>query len=276
MADEPGVIEMYVPEAITFDSTDATWVVLHKTAGFHTAQECAAYFQAGSDGNNVSAHYVVGLSGTIVQCVPESRGAGANCCLKGNYAPYLPTGVNLNIKTISIEHIDPATDNSTPLTDAQKQASFTLVKHICERHNIPQRSGDADGGIIGHNDIDTINRARCPGNYPRDELFAFLAQGGATAVKHIIPDAHMLQAAQDEWNSFFKNALGKNPPPIGSGIYKSWQSRLFDEGRHIGPPITWEYDSVDWNGNKIVVQQFADGRCEWNGQANWYSTDGQF
>ncbi len=172
MVDQPGAIPMFVPLNITFDSTDATWIVLHKTAGFSTAQQCAAYFA--NNPGKASAHYVVGQDGVIVQCVSEARGAGANCCLESGHATYLPSGVNLNTRTISIEHIDPATDNSTPLTPAQFAASVQLVHDVCVRHNIPMRSGDSSGGIIGHNDIDPINRSRCPGNYDRAALFAAL------------------------------------------------------------------------------------------------------
>lgn len=177
MVDQIGAIGMFVEDAWTFTSTDAIWLVLHKTARFQTAQECAAYFQTGSDGLHVSSHYVVGQDGTIVQCVLESRGAGANCCLEAGHADYLPTDINLNVKTISIEHIDPAEDNSTPVTSAQARASFQLIYDICVRHNIPMRPGDAKGGIIGHMDIAPESRARCPGNYPWTELWQFL--GGA-------------------------------------------------------------------------------------------------
>lgn len=185
MVDQPGAIAMWVSDAITFDYTDATWVTIHKTAGFQTAQDVATYFQNGSNGENVSAHYVVGLDGTIVQCVPESRGAGANCCLNTGHAGFLPTGVNLNTKAISIEHVDPRTDNQTTCPPAQKAASFKLIYDICKRHNIPMRRGDASGGIIGHNQIDPVNRARCPGNYPWDELLAYLKNGGNTVA---VPD----------------------------------------------------------------------------------------
>lgn len=174
MVNQIGAIGMFVSDDWTFTSTDATWLVLHKTAGFTTAQECAAYFQAGSDGRHVSSHYIIGQDGTIVQCVLESRGAGANCCLETGHASYLPTDINLNMKTISIEHIDPAADNSTPLTEVQAHASFQLVHDICVRHNIPMRPGDAQGGIIGHSDIAPLSRARCPGNYPWNDLWQFL------------------------------------------------------------------------------------------------------
>ncbi|GLV53240.1 hypothetical protein KDH_00950 [Dictyobacter sp. S3.2.2.5] len=178
--DEAGALAIWVPQEITFEYTDAIWLVVHKTAGFHTAQECAAYFgDLSRNTEHVSSHYVVGQDGTIVQCVPEGAGAGANCCTIGNYAPFLPfcngQNNNLNVHTISIEHIDPSIDNSTPLTSAQKAASFSLIKHICQRHSIPMRAGDSNGGIIGHFQIDSINRAHCPGNYPWQALWDYLA-----------------------------------------------------------------------------------------------------
>jgi N-acetyl-anhydromuramyl-L-alanine amidase AmpD len=198
IVDEPGAIPMWVPDSIMFDSTDATWLVLHKTAGFTSAVECAAYFQAGSDGKNVSAHYIVGQDGMVVQCVPESRGAGANCCVSTGHASYLPTSINLNLKTISIEHIDPAIDNSTPLTEAQKAASFQLIQHICQRHHIPMRPGDASGGIIGHADIDPVNRARCPGNYPWSDLWQFLQTGENAMINLQTPGVSSFFAATND------------------------------------------------------------------------------
>ncbi|MGH2505931.1 MAG: N-acetylmuramoyl-L-alanine amidase [Ktedonobacteraceae bacterium] len=175
--DEHGALPMFVDESRVFiDDNNHTWVVIHKTASGGTAQDIAHFFA--NDPAKASTHYIVGQDGTIVQCVQEKDGAGGNCCEKGNFAPFLPIGQNLNTWTVSIEHVDPASDNSTPLTDAQKAASFRLVRDICQRHNIPMRRGDATGGIIGHADIDPVDRARCPGNYPWEELFNFL--GGNT------------------------------------------------------------------------------------------------
>ena len=173
--DEPGAIPMFVDENRVFiDNNNATWVCVHKTAGGTSAQSIANYFATTPE--MTSVHYVVGQDGTVVQCVLEKDGAAGNCCLEPGHAGYLPND-NLNWWTVSIEHVDPATDNNTPLTDAQKQASFQLIKHICERHNIPMRPGDATGGIIGHMDIAPQSRARCPGNYPWSELWQYLQSG---------------------------------------------------------------------------------------------------
>jgi len=190
--DEPGAILMLVDEQRTFiDANDHTFLVIHKTASGGSAQNIATFFA--NDPNRASTHYIVGQDGVIAQAVLEKDGAAGNCCVEDGYASFLtqynPLHVggggttNLNTMSVSIEHVDPTSDNSTPLTAAQKAASFRLIQHICERHNIPKRraTNDGLGGIIGHMDIDPINRAHCPGNYPWQELWTYL-QGGTTTM----------------------------------------------------------------------------------------------
>ncbi len=158
---------MYVPaDNVFIDQNIPLWVVIHKTASGNTAQDIANFFAHAPDKR--SAHYVVGMDGAVVQCVAEKDGAGANCCLETGHDSFWPTNINLNWVTISIEHVDPAPDNSTSVTLAQKQASFLLVADICKRHAI------AATNIAGHHSIDPISRARCPGNYPMDELRAYV------------------------------------------------------------------------------------------------------
>ena len=179
--DYAGATLALVDESRVFvGQNDHTWLVLHKTASGGSALDIARYFAVTP--LETSVHYIVGQDGAIVQAVLEKDGAGGNCCLEAGHAPYLPTGINLNVKTISIEHVDPATDNSTPLTSAQEAASFRLIADICRRNAIPERAGDASGGIIGHHDIAPISRARCPGNYPWSALWSFLGGGGHTAM----------------------------------------------------------------------------------------------
>lgn len=171
------ILQMLVPDQYIFPGSwgyTRRWLVLHKTAGFHSAQEVAAYFQSGSNGLEVSSHYVIGQDGMVVQCVNERDGAGANGLLEAGHAAFWPIDLNINLVTFSIEHVDPSIDNSTPLTDAQKHSSFELIHAICERWTIPMRPADAGGGITGHFSIDPISRARCPGNYPWDELWTYL------------------------------------------------------------------------------------------------------
>lgn len=176
MVDYAPAIPMYVPaDNVFLDQNIPLWVVIHKTAGFKSAQDVANFFATVPDKRSV--HYVVGQDGTVVQCVDERHGAGGNCCLETGHDSFWPTNINLNWLTISVEHVDPALDNSTPVTAAQKQASFLLVADICKRHGITANR------IVGHNSIAPQSRARCPGNYPMDELRAYVTtQLGGTQV----------------------------------------------------------------------------------------------
>lgn len=250
------------------DTGQKKFVILHGTAGGTSAQEVANYFKSteGTD-NPVSTHYIVGQDGTIVQCVREKDGAyGNGIVTNSNWQG------NPNYYTISIEHVKKSTDNSDELTDIQKQASFELIKDICERNNIAMHIADDMSGITGHFAIDPVNRARCPGSYPWQKLWDYL-QGGQLVVTPIQPTQNQLQAASDCWDSVLSHSsVGVSPK--GTGIYKAWLAALVS-GKQYGPPITHEYASVNWDGVPIVVQEFAHARCEWlDGQASWYSLGG--
>ena len=258
MIGQAGVVQMPVPANNIFPGywgNKPRYIVIHKTASGGSPQDIANFFQ--HDPNQASSHYIVGQDGTIVQCVSESDGAGANGVLQQGHAPFLPTNINLNLLTISIEHVDPTDDNSTPLTDAQKSASFKLIKGICERHNIPMRAGDAAGGIIGHKDISPISRARCPGNYPWQELFTYLKTGEDTSVQTYSPDSPSFAS----WFSANKKGdvwtCKSNKKTVAFGILGLYK-QLSPDGKSLplpGLPLTGEL-SLTIKGVKVVVQIF--------------------
>ncbi len=147
------------------------WIIIHGTAGFGSAEEVGYYFQQAE----VATHYIIGRDGVIVQCVEENDGAWGNGGVTDGHDEWWTSAINPNNVTISIEHVKPARDNSDELTEVQREVSFQLVKRICGRHAIPGRWADADGGITGHYSMDPVYRSFCPGPYPWDDLFAFLA-----------------------------------------------------------------------------------------------------
>jgi N-acetylmuramoyl-L-alanine amidase-like protein len=153
------------------NSGKKSFLILHSTAGGSSAQGIANYFKGTEGGSSpVSSHYVIGQDGTVVQVVAEKDGSYANGVVNSpNW-----TG-NPNYYTISIEHCKPDTTNAIPLTTAQKAASFALIKDICQRNGIGMHAADDNTGIASHADIDPINRARCPGTYPWEELWNYLA-----------------------------------------------------------------------------------------------------
>jgi len=168
-ANYPQAKVMAVPDAWPFLNrsgyTGPLSVVVHKTASPGDAEDIARFFH-NDTADKKSVHYIVGRDGEIVQCVSESDGAGGNGFLDPGHDSFWDhTGVsNPNLCTISIEHVDSDPNNGTPVSDAQKAASFTLIGDICKRHDIPPER------IFEHRSLQPINRARCPGNYPMDEL----------------------------------------------------------------------------------------------------------
>jgi N-acetyl-anhydromuramyl-L-alanine amidase AmpD len=153
------------------------WIILHGTAG----PGAVSWFQ--NPQSNVSANYVVERDGSVVCCVEEEHAAWGNGVLTKGHASFWDERINPNLVTISIEHTKLTNDNSDRLTTAQQNASFALIQDICLRHAIPGKEADAQGGITGHYSLDPINRSRCPGPYPWNELWAFLKRSEVTVLQ---------------------------------------------------------------------------------------------
>ncbi|HLZ58653.1 MAG TPA: peptidoglycan recognition family protein [Ktedonosporobacter sp.] len=180
MPDETGAI--WIPSPNYFPEREGhhpRWIIVHGTAGFTSAEEVGYFFQQA----NVATHYIIGRNGIVVQAVEEKHGAYGNGHVTGDvgvagdgkhHDPWWSVKLNPNLVTISIEHVKPSLDNTDELTEAQKLASFRLIQHICERHNIPKQLASAQGGITGHYSMDPIHRWFCPGPYPWNELIDFL------------------------------------------------------------------------------------------------------
>ena len=258
-------IEMLVPDSFVFKgNNDHTFIVIHETgdSSFY-AQDTARYFQdINSNTTMKSAHFIVGRDGVVVQCVREADGAGGNCCPEIGHATFLDAFLhdNFNLHSISIEHASLTPDNSLGLTDVQAQASFKLVKHLCDAHFVPKRypTNDGQGGIIGHHDLDPISRARCPGNYPWNELWVYLK--GSPVIDH------KQKSAYDEWSTFVPDA------PTDTEIFQEWY-RDYTHGIFHGMVLSHEVTRTTWDGIVIVKQYFQGGHYEYSSKTNratWY------
>jgi N-acetyl-anhydromuramyl-L-alanine amidase AmpD len=169
-------------------------IVIHKTGGDPNPERVEHSFK--SSGSSV--HYAIGQDGRIWQFVLESSGAGGNSPTQPGYDPfwdqYLHKFGDLNLCTLSIEHCDPKGDNSTPLTPAQKDASFKLVTYLAQKYNI------APDHIKGHNSIDPITKALCPGNYPWDELWAYLKGDDMLQITDPFAKLHFEEKSENRWH----------------------------------------------------------------------------
>ncbi len=176
------------------------WLILHGTAGGSSPQGVAQDFiNSQGTSNPKSTHYVIGQDGQVVQCVQERDAAWGNGVPERGCDPWWSTNLNPNLVTISIEHVKPDTTNGIALTDAQKQASFALVRDICDRWNIPKRRADKNGGITGHFSISPVDRARCPGTYPWNDLFTFLGDNDMLQITDPFAAAYFTATDADHW-----------------------------------------------------------------------------
>src|SRR5260370_19261855 len=239
---------VFIGALTTVPSADFS-IVIHKTAcnAPCTAESVANFFA--SDTNGASTHFIVGLDGEVVQCVMLSDGGGGNCCLEAGHDTYWDgfnaKYGNLNLFTFSIEHIDVTVDNSETPTQAQLNTSFSLVLWLC------QQFGVTAARIKPHSSLDPISRALCPRNYPLDSLITY--------VRRNLVNPNQEKSMLDRCNSFFvtlKKATSTPTIPLappGTGIFNAWQS-LYLKGTHLGLTSTYEYDSVDWSGNRLTSQ----------------------
>ncbi len=264
--DYPGAIDVvnedpnYVfSNALADVSNSDLTIINHKTASGRqtTALAIARYLH--NNTAKVSAHFVIGKDGSIFQVVRLKDGAGANCCTSIGYnAGYwdrlIATYGNLNRCTISIEHEDWTDDNSDPMPQAQIDASNKLNLWLVQRYSLTRDQ------IHSHASIDPVNRARCPGlTFSFSQLFLYISRNSVN---------YRMRAADDTWNSILFNGVRV---PKDTGIAQAWYAKYQNEGP-LPPPSTLEFESHDWDGNKIVVQIFGNLRCEWNGSPTWITT----
>jgi len=138
---------------------------------------------------SASAHYIVNRAGEVYQLVQDDQAAWhAGIWNHGTWSLY--DGTSPNRYTIGIEH--EGFDGS--LTEAQYQATLELHRLLIARHKIPV---DRDH-IIGHYQIDSINRESCPGpRFPWARLMNDLETGGRQKVKiNILRDGGYIDYAE--------------------------------------------------------------------------------
>ena len=127
-----------------------------------------------------SAHYLIYRDGTVYQLVKDSDTAWhAGAVNKPSWKLY--DGSNPNHSTIGIEHeCYPAVGGDGNLTELQYQATLALHRQLIKAHSIPI---DRDH-IIGHCQIDSVNRPNCPGSaFPWDRLMKDLKGEGTVPDK---------------------------------------------------------------------------------------------
>lgn len=127
-----------------------------------------------------SAHFGIGKNGEIHQYVDVNNVAWANGVVNKPSWPLLITDVNPNYYTVSIEHEGNTGDQ---LTDAQYRASLALHRWLIATFGL----GVNQNTIIGHCQIDGVNRVNCPGaGFPWSRLLTDLKGENGVILENLV------------------------------------------------------------------------------------------
>ncbi len=150
-------------------------ILLHdtETPGISLARTIASHFASPRSG--VSAHFIIGKGGEIVQCVPEEKRAF-------HAGPSLFRGRDrVNDYSLGIELVNGQT-GSDPFTAAQYAALGRLVRHLVARFEIPTDR------IIGHHDVTNrpaIKRDPAP-NFDWDRFLSAIPDATGKRARQVV------------------------------------------------------------------------------------------
>lgn len=167
------LIDGWVDTAEEFELKDLFWprngmvpthVVLHGTAGGSDGEGTLKYEAS----VGVSTHFAISTNGAIWQGVSTDNAAWGNAPLMAPRLNFKNATTNPNLWTISVEFCKPDSTNVIAITPQQFASGVQLVALLCDFYKIPKKRGDGVSGIIGHCDLNSIDRAMCPGTFDWD------------------------------------------------------------------------------------------------------------
>src|SRR3990167_5500656 len=126
-------------------------IVLHISSG--SLASCISWFQ--NPASQVSAHYIVGLDGSVVQFVKDEDTSWAQGKVSAPTFKLYKQGVNPNAYCLSIENEG---QDLSRAREAQLNALVGLIASLGAKWNIPLDRNH----IIGHYEINSATRPNCP------------------------------------------------------------------------------------------------------------------
>jgi hypothetical protein len=254
------------------------WFVVHFTGGTPNLQSLYNYWNSSC----VSSHFGIertsnqyAKAGDIWQFVHYSDGSGANCCLENGAAPFLPYNVNLNVRTITVECINPDSSNDGLMPKEQYDSLVWLIREACRANGISTTKyttytnqygesftfADGNGGVIMHRDICPINRQRCPGmdvyNHQMKDIMREVNGGTSMGSRPFFdPDSPQFDPwVVQNWEQFYRSTgQGYKIPRRDTGLFNWWRDRL-KEGVNYGNVMCEEIKFQDhW-----AIQYFTGG-----------------
>lgn len=206
---------------------------------FHVAEGGRAGVKAwfNDPKSQASAHYLINKDGSIWQFVRESDTAWANgvVCSPNMADPliagWVRSGINPNRVTISVETERWRQERLTP---QQLAACGELSAAIHRRYRLP-----VDGSrLIGHGEIDSVNRGRCP-SFSDQEWTAIIAATRAGGVE-IDPEQPADDDSEDRVRAFYA-ALPAALRGVGDQVFHADFSSVAGAPAQAGVGVRGEY-----------------------------------
>jgi N-acetyl-anhydromuramyl-L-alanine amidase AmpD len=209
--------------------------------------------------SEASTHFGVGKDGRIHQYVRVENGAYGNGTVNKSdlsvpwIAECVSKKINPNFVTISIEHEG---QTGETFTEQMYQATLWLHRFLIQNFNIPVSRQN----IVGHNQIDNVNRSFCPGKgFPWERLMTDL--GAKEAGTGVNPKITSPNPQGDE------DVEGRVVSNFGPGTVNSAGSYI-RKRPGFGPeaPVLRKLDK----GTVLSFKAYSDAGPTFQGGNRWY------
>ncbi len=149
------------------------WVQVHTRVTDKSPLEVATEREVSGE----SVHYIVGIDGSVVQCVSElhsSTGAGILTFGNERFWNQADGRFELDHLSFTVEILLEPMEDGYSYSQEALNTAFALIKNTVEHHQIPKQIGCETGGVVGKCSSDPVRAPSSGKNFPYLELVGYL------------------------------------------------------------------------------------------------------
>ncbi|MDR3240044.1 MAG: N-acetylmuramoyl-L-alanine amidase [Clostridiales bacterium] len=226
-------------------------IVVHYTANAgSSALANRNYFENGSNGFHVSSHYIVGLQGEILRCIPETevaQHAGA-----AYSSAYIEQAKKNNSIFYGIETCHPFADGK--FSDVTNLSLIELCADMCIRHRFdPHKNLFTHHGVTGKPcPLYYVNHPEAWQKFKDSVADCIAASDLKPGMINLILDGVNHQIEAENKDGYFYTALAALNAALGPAA----QAGIRDILEANGYTVTWNADLLRITAQKNIGQDF--------------------